>query len=360
MEIRRKHLPSKMIYYNEKLLKEQETTVHHKTCLCPEPKLGMKEIERRLEYYNYVLSSLYAELIINRKGSEDVNAIKNIKQVTKELEEFIPYHLYIKNGFNGFPFLTLRKTQLRMIPSLIKVLMNRPDLHYVSLEIVYICNARLLNVNRHEMSMDFIKDNCDFILNVPFFSEETECYARQKYCKLLLTLLHAYVMCEDLTNMNNVLNSLQVFRQSLLSSTYKSCACFMGKHDCIGNVPLFGPYEDEQYMYYNTFEDFESSSLAHTLNDIKDKVLKQELRSDCYLKCMINGIENTLKIREDLREEFILFIKQISVHNETELYNIIKTLCVLKMQPEIQNMFIQGLTDYMHVKCNKQNSIYLS
>ncbi|XP_076109917.1 uncharacterized protein LOC143078819 [Mytilus galloprovincialis] len=248
---------------------------------------------------------------------------------------------------------TLSVNQTNFIPSLIKVLLNRPELHYLRSSIVLLCNDRLLKVdchNTYNKSMDCIKANSHYILNLPFLLKARECDVRQTHCKLLLTLLHANVMCEDLINTNNVLNRLQEFRHSLLQSANIACACFQGKQNCYLREQMF-------YDRKNTSR-FKSSLLSLTINNLRNKVVKEKLEPVWYLKPMIDAVEKYLESGEDLREEFISFIEQISAHNETGLYDIIKSLCDLEMQPEIQDMFIQGLTEYIHVKCNKQNSIY--
>ncbi|CAG2203834.1 unnamed protein product [Mytilus edulis] len=267
----------------------------------------------------------------------------------------LSYYSYttVSRGSNYFMLFTLSLKQTRLIPSLIKVLLNRPELHCLSSSIISLFNERLLEVdchNTYNKSMDCIKANSHFILNLPFLLEERECYVRQTHCKLLLTLLHAYVMCDDLTNMDHVLNRLQEFRHSLLQSANIACDCFLGKQNCYVREQMF---DDRK----NTSR-FKSSLLSLTINDLRNKVIKEKLEPVQYLKPMIDALEKYLKSGEDLREEFISFIEQISLQKTTGLYDIIKTLCDLEMQPEIQDMFIQGLTDYIHVKCNKQNSIY--
>ncbi|XP_071175971.1 uncharacterized protein [Mytilus edulis] len=315
-------------------------------------KLGpdQRYINLWIEYAEYLTVLLI--LLCNNVTSRQTEKIKTVFLIFSHTYGFIS----VRKVSEYFILFTLSLKQTRLIPSLIKVLLNTPELHNLSSIIVSLCNERLLEVdchNTYNKSMDCIKANSHLILNLPFFLERSEFHVRQTHCKLLLTLLHAYVMCEDLTNTDNVLNRLQEFRHSLLQSANRICACFMGEQRC---------YHREQMFDYRGTTPIFKSSWSLTINDLRKKVIKEKLEPVWNLKPMIDAVEKCLESGEDFLEEFISIIEQISLQKTTGLYDIIKSLCDLKMQPEIQDIFIQGLTDYIHdyihVKCNKQNSIY--
>ncbi|VDI81920.1 Hypothetical predicted protein [Mytilus galloprovincialis] len=51
---------------------------------------------------------------------------------------------------------------------------------------------------------------------------------------------------------------------------------------------------------------------------------------------------------------FIEFIERSADYNVASLYNIIKVLCAFELQPEIEDMILQGVTAYLMTSCNKQ------
>ncbi|CAG2239512.1 unnamed protein product [Mytilus edulis] len=204
----------------------------------------------------------------------------------------LSYYSYttVSRGSKHFMLFTLSLKQTRLIPSLIKVLLDRPELHCLSSSIISLFNERLLEVdchNTYNKSMDCIKANSHFILNLPFLLKGRECHVRQTHCKLLLTLLHAYVMCDDLTNTDNVLNRLQEFRHSLLQSANIACDCFLGKQNCYVREQMFDDRKKTSR--------FKSSLLSLTINDLRNKVIKEKLEPVWYLKPMIDAVEKYLE-----------------------------------------------------------------
>lgn len=300
---------------------------------------------------------------------------------------------FVNVGFrNLIP--TMGKQWIKLMPFVIKLLqplLRKFNLHHVNLEIISLCSKRLIELHCSKASMNFIEDNSYIILTEPFNLGFTECEKRQTHCIFLLNLLNVYMIRGDCLNINRVLKRLQEFRQSLLvhaSNAY--CYCFMGTKDCkhrlkeqIKSFPR--PSQDKECLppklaYQNsqtsTFSENVMSLVQSRLpppitrmESFKQffskkqysirKVINGELRLVWYLKHMIDlHVQKRIidQFREGALEKFTLLIESLWQYNETWLFDIIKTLCVLKIQPEMQDVFIQGLTQFLHLICNKPHS----
>lgn len=321
--------------------------------------------------YTLVLLLLLCHYVTSRQKAKVETVLIIIKKNLCEIQPFTTEYLYIREGFIVFIDLALRTKQ--MIPLLIQVLqpvLDRLEYQYLNLEIISLFNAKLMEVNCHKEAIDVIKDNSHYILSVPLSLKERECYVRKQHCILLMTLLHIYMMNEDLTNMNHVLNRLQIFRKLSSKQDNYSCYCFKGLDHCKPKITEQGvwnmPSMIKHYLFSSIIHDLHKHTKCIAGRSVYDcckifpkpidysklttKVINGELRLIWFLKYMINETQN-------LHKEFMLFVEKISIQNTTVVYDIIKTLSVLKTRPKIQDILIQGLTEYIHVKFNKQYSI---
>ncbi|CAG2206173.1 unnamed protein product [Mytilus edulis] len=74
-----------------------------------------------------------------------------------------------------------------------------------------------------------------------------------------------------------------------------------------------------------------------------------------YLQSMIDMM-NMDRFKEESVVFFIEFIKRSADHNTVTFYNILKMLCTIDLQREIQDLILQGFTEYLIISCNEQYS----
>ncbi|XP_076106922.1 uncharacterized protein LOC143075410 [Mytilus galloprovincialis] len=84
-----------------------------------------------------------------------------------------------------------------------------------------------------------------------------------------------------------------------------------------------------------------------------NNVIQGESEQTSYLKIIIKMMEIN-RCKNESVASFIEFIKRSADYNVASLYNIIKVLCAFKLQPVIQDMILQGVTEYLMISCNKQ------
>ncbi|XP_052073272.1 uncharacterized protein LOC127711317 [Mytilus californianus] len=323
-----------------------------------------------------------------------INKMEKVKRIETILSRILKYRCcgthFPLDGFYDF-ILTLDNIQILGIPYLIKLLQHRmKENPYDFMKTILLCSNRLRQAHHYTECIKFIKCHFQFILSFPTdkLKIQGECYYRQQYCITLLLLLDEYVTCHDTHKMNLVLAKLLVLRVSFLSDMHSnSCYCFMGNQECLTTM-INSPLSAHRPPTYAT--DFKLRLLdcyhciqngikipqristffrnRHTLlserikekkclefNLVMNKVIQGELELAPFLHSIINM--DMKKYKDESPVFFMELIKISADHNIAALYNILKMLCAFDLQPEIQDLILQGLTAYFMISFNRQYGI---